>query len=277
MIELGGALDVPRGEGEPQKEESKPTPEDIAEMLEDKARLDELMQELKERIETSATLKDFKDQLLLDITSEGLRIQIVDRENRPMFDLGGTRLKPYTREILRELTETINQVPNHVSITGHTDATPFSRERQDYTNWELSADRANSARREMTQAKMPEKKFGRVVGLADSVMFDKEDPYNPVNRRISIVVLNKATERAIGLVDADEPAPASAPAADAATAPVATVPTVTEPAVTPAITPAITPANAQPTTNRRPSPQAARPGGSVENAIESVLGPAPKR
>jgi chemotaxis protein MotB len=250
MIKLGGALEVPRGEKEPLRdaasETAKPTPEEIAEIIEDQARLDELMQKLKEQIEANPTLKDFKDQLLLDITSEGLRIQIVDRENRPMFDLGGTRLKPYTREILRELTRTINEVPNHVSLTGHTDATPYSRERQDYSNWELSADRANAARREMVVAGMPEKKFGRVVGLADSVMFDKENRFNPVNRRISIVVLNKATERAIGL---DEEAP------------VVTPPSPVAPAA-PAIAPAITPRPAPPRSN----------GSSVESAIEGVLG-----
>ena len=249
MIKLGGALEIPRGEKEPLRDASsetaKPTPEEIAEIIEDQARLDELMQKLKEQIEANPTLKDFKDQLLLDITSEGLRIQIVDRENRPMFDLGGTRLKPYTREILRELTRTINEVPNHVSLTGHTDATPYSRERQDYSNWELSADRANAARREMVVAGMPEKKFGRVVGLADLVMFDKENRFNPVNRRISIVVLNKATERAIGL---DEEAPVAAP-------PVA----APQP---PAITPAIAP---------RPAPSRSN-GTDVESAIEGVLG-----
>lgn len=216
MIKLGSSLEQPRGEKEPlrdaSRDTSRPTPEDLADIMEDQARLDELMQQLKEQIEISATLKDFKDQLLLDITSEGLRIQIVDRENRPMFDLGSTRLKFYTSAILRELTHTIDKVPNHVSLSGHTDAKPYSREITDYSNWELSTDRANAARREMVAAGMLASKFGRVVGLADSVMFDKENPLNPVNRRISIVVLNKATERAIGL-DAAAPLPAAAPIA----------------------------------------------------------------
>ena len=261
MIKLGGAQEVPRGEGEPLKQEAAPAVEQI-DTKEDKARLDKLMEELKKQIESSPMLKDFKDQLLLDITSEGLRIQIVDKENRPMFDLGGTQLKSYTREILDEITKTINQVPNHVSITGHTDATPYGRERRDYSNWELSADRANAARREMESAGMPDKKFGRVVGLADSVMFDKTNPFSPVNRRISIVVLNKATERAIGLDEgpstgkAGVPAAPVAPPAPAATAPAPVAPTV----------PTITPAAAPP-----------RKGNNVENAIEGVLGPPPGR
>lgn len=251
LIKLGASLEEPRGEKEPLRDASRdtstPTPDEIAEIIEDKARLDELMQKLKEQIETSATLKDFKDQLLLDITSEGLRIQIVDRENRPMFDLGGTSLKPYTRAILRELTRTINEVPNYVSLSGHTDAIPYSRDVTDYSNWELSADRANAARREMVSSGMPVRKFGRVVGLADSVMFDKENHYNPVNRRISIVVLNKATERAIGLGNDLVPSPVVAPAL-------------------PVIPPVDTPANPAPVNHN-----------GIENIIEGVLGPAPAR
>jgi len=210
MIQFGGALELPRGEGDPFKNAKVETAEDAQA---DKARLDELLARLMEQIENTPSLKDFKDQLLLDITSEGLRIQIVDKENRPMFDLGGTRLKWYTRVILHELAKTINEVPNFVSIAGHTDAMPYSAETIDYSNWELSADRSNTARREMIAGGMARHKFGRVVGLADSVLFDKENPFNPVNRRISIVVLNKATQRAIGLADTAAPAPAAAPAA----------------------------------------------------------------
>ena len=264
MIKLGGAMEVPKGEGEPLKQQAAQPSEQVAESMEDKARLDKLMQELKQQIESSPTLKDFKDQLLLDITSEGLRIQIVDKENRPMFDLGGTQLKSYTRVILDEITKTINQVPNHVSITGHTDATPYSRDRRDYSNWELSADRANAARREMESAGMPGKKFGRVVGLADSVMFDKNDPYNPVNRRISIVVLNKATERAIGLDEGPTNADTQTSVTPAAAQPQSPVVPPASPTVTPPPPPAIIPAT---------PPK--RGGNNVENAIESVLGPPP--
>lgn len=212
MIDFGGSLDVVRSEeGEIGKKEDI-TPDEVREMLADKERLDELLQQLKELIESTPSLKDFKDQLLLDITSEGLRIQIVDKENRPMFDLGGTQLKWYTKEILRELAKTIDEVPNRVSITGHTDATPYASDRRDYSNWELSADRANAARRELVVGGLGKKKQGRVVGLSDSVLFDRDNPYNPVNRRISIIVLNKATERAIGLEPAEQDAAETGPA-----------------------------------------------------------------
>jgi len=201
MIQLGGVEDVPTGEGDKQWERSPSAtpPEDviIKEVAAEQRRLDELLEELQASIEKSQALKPFKDQLLLDITPEGLRIQIVDKENRPMFALGSSELKWYTKRILREITKNINSVPNKISITGHTDATPFGSDREDYSNWELSADRANAARRELVAAGMKGDKVGRVVGLGSSVLFDKDNPYNPINRRISIIVMNRATERAI--------------------------------------------------------------------------------
>lgn len=198
MIKLGGAMEVPRGEGKPMH---MPTPEDLAQEKQDAAKLDDLMQEIRKQIEYTPALIEFKDQMLLDVTSEGLRIQIIDKKNRPMFDLGSAVLKNYTVEILHELARTINLVPNHISISGHTDATPFIGVRPGYTNWELSADRANAARRSLIDGGLGKNKFGRVVGLASSVLLEKNNPTAPVNRRISIVVLNKATEKAIGLSD----------------------------------------------------------------------------
>lgn len=192
LINLGGALDMPKEEQEKQKLKKEKEKE---EQEQEKKQLDNLMDSLKDAIEKSETLKPFKEQLLLDITDEGLRIQIVDKENRPMFASGDATLKHYTYDILRELARYMSAVPNHISITGHTDATPFRRE--NYGNWELSADRANAARRVLVDNGVAEEKVGRVVGLASSVLFDKADPKNPVNRRISIIVMNKKTEEAI--------------------------------------------------------------------------------
>ena len=171
--------------------------------------LDELLLELKEQIETSEAFKDYQDQLQLEITVEGLRIQMMDDEERPMFDVGSPKLRSYAETMLKTIGATVAQVPNRVSIAGHTDARSYSAGRTDYSNWELSADRANSARRALAQSLPRDVKFGRIVGLADSVPYDKEDPYNPANRRISIVVLNAATERAIGLREGLETKPAS--------------------------------------------------------------------
>jgi chemotaxis protein MotB len=238
MIKMGGAMDIPRSnhlkkapsdeqkksfrpnqnenteKEPPQEQQQQEKPKSIVtdqERMQDKKRLDALLVELKEAIESSQALKPFKDQLLLDVTPEGLRIQIVDKENRPMFDSSSAILKNYTRDILQQIGKIINTVPNHISIAGHTDATPFAskfiyveygsfEERRAYSNWELSADRANAARRELEKGGMHTAKIGRVVGLSSSVLFDKANPYNPINRRISIIVMNKETEASVGLL-----------------------------------------------------------------------------
>ncbi len=218
MIEHGGEMDIPTGEGMNPMQHNKPgeietesddasagkaTLEDItAEELEEMARkkerdeMESLLEDLKKSIEAGQALAPYKDQLLLDITSEGLRIQIVDKENRPMFDSGSANLKSYTQTILREISRVINKSGNRISISGHTDRTPFAST-DGYSNWELSADRANAARRTLVEAGLGEAKIGRVVGLSDSVLFDRKNPYNPINRRISIVVMNKDTEKAV--------------------------------------------------------------------------------
>jgi chemotaxis protein MotB len=156
-------------------------------------KLETLMEELKEAVSKSQALQPFKDQLLLDITPEGIRIQIVDAQNRPMFDVGSARLRDYTQSILHELTPYLSSVPNRISITGHTDIRPYPGQ-GGYSNWELSADRANAARRALVMAGLPDAKIARVVGLSSSVLFDREDPQSPINRRISIVIMTKQAE-----------------------------------------------------------------------------------
>lgn len=163
----------------------------------DADRLKELKEKIEAVIESSPTLKAFKNQLLLDITTEGLRIQLVDEKNRPMFALARAELQPYTKEILSEIGMALNEVPNKISLSGHTDAAPYGRGEAGYSNWELSADRANASRRELIYGGMDEKKVLRVVGLSSSVLFDKNDPLNPINRRISIIVMNKKTEQIV--------------------------------------------------------------------------------
>ncbi len=214
MIDLGGAQDLTPGDTEQHKsgdEHDKDTArtetaeqkiEVISEVEKEleKQRLDGLMSDLKEAMERSQSLQLFKDQLLLDITPDGLRIQIVDKKNRPMFDAGSAQIKYYTVEMLFELAKFIEKLPNRITITGHTDASRLRGE--DYTNWELSADRANTARRALIDGGLSANKIARVIGLADSILFDKDDPYNPVNRRISIVVMNKEADTLINRKEA---------------------------------------------------------------------------
>lgn len=160
-------------------------------------RLNQLKIKLAEAIDANPLLRRFKKQLLLDITTEGLRIQIVDEQNRPMFASGRAELQPYTKIILHEIGKMLNDVPNRISLSGHTDATPFPTGDKGYSNWELSADRANASRRELITGGMDTDKILRVVGLSSAVLFDKENPFNPINRRISIIVMNEKTENAI--------------------------------------------------------------------------------
>ncbi|MBZ2208165.1 flagellar motor protein MotB [Massilia soli] len=163
---------------------------------EEVSRLKKLKGKIEAAIEVNPLLKKYKNQLLLDITSEGLRIQIVDEKHRPMFELARAELQPYTREILHVIAIVLNEVPNKVGLSGHTDATPYMSD-AGYSNWELSADRANASRRELVLGGLSDDKILRVVGLAAAAHLDKLDPFNPINRRISIIVMNKKTEEAV--------------------------------------------------------------------------------
>ncbi|MHC6227695.1 flagellar motor protein MotB [Pseudomonas sp. X10] len=180
--------------------------ESMAEQVE-RERLELLLQELQNKVEENPQLQKFKDQILFEITQDGLRIQIMDAENRPMFDLGSARLQPYFEDILLAMADTIKAVPNKISISGHTDAKPYAGT-GNFGNWELSANRANAARRALVAGGYPDEQVARVVGYASSSLFDRKDPFNPVNRRIDIIVLTKKAQRTIEGEQA-EPTPSS--------------------------------------------------------------------
>lgn len=160
----------------------------------EKVKLEELKKKIEKAIEDSPSLSKFKNQLLLDITSEGLRVQIVDDKNRPMFNSSKAEMQPYAKEILQEIGQMLNGVTNKISLSGHTDATPYPNGEKSYSNWELSSDRANASRRELIAGGMDETKLLRVVGLSSASLLDKENPFNPSNRRISIIIMNKQAE-----------------------------------------------------------------------------------
>ncbi|MFA5596279.1 MAG: flagellar motor protein MotB [Pusillimonas sp.] len=170
----------------------------------DNRRLEDLRGELEELINTDPVLRQFRPQMILDMTSEGLRIQIVDQQNRPMFQTGSAVVQPYMRNILRELGPLFNQLPNALTISGHTDATQYARGERAYSNWELSADRANAARQELIAGGMDESKVKRILGLSSTISLVQDDPYAAVNRRISLVVLNARTERRMDLESSTE-------------------------------------------------------------------------
>ena len=186
----------------------------------DGKRLEALKERLDNMIESSPVLRQFRPQLLIDITPEGLRIQIVDSNNRPMFDRSSAVVVAYMRSILRELAPVLNEQPNKITLTGHTDATVYSQGDKSYSNWELSADRANASRRELVAGSMQDGKILRVMGVASSVNLNQEDPFAAVNRRISIVVLNKRAQADIESGNATPPPvpPAAKTAGTATTA-----------------------------------------------------------
>lgn len=189
----GGGEDITQSEG--QVKLTDQGKEDIvgeaAESEKEMEQLEALKEKIERMIETNPLLTQFQNQLKIDITQEGLRIQIIDSEGRPMFNSASAKLEGYASEILRQIAPVINELPNKISIAGHTDAKPFPGGGQGYTNWELSADRANSARKELIKSGLKEEKMMRVVGLSSSVPYVREDPWAATNRRISIIVMNK--------------------------------------------------------------------------------------
>ena len=163
--------------------------EELSKMLILKKQVDEL-------IDSNQKISPFKNQLKTDITSAGLRIQILDESKRSMFALSKAEIETTAREILKELAPTLNQLPNKISLAGHTDARPFLNGSRTYSNWELSVARALEARRVLIEGGLNEERILRVIGLSSSVLLDDQDPLNPINRRISILVLNKQAEEA---------------------------------------------------------------------------------
>ncbi len=158
------------------------------------AKMRSLKAHLEEIIDASPLLRQHKKQLLIDFTTEGLRIQIIDDQNRPMFDLGSSQLKPYARDILLALSKPLNEVNNRISLSGHTDAKPYASGERSYSNWELSAERANASRRVLVTGGIDDGKIKRVVGMASAVPFDVADPESAANRRIAITVLTRQAE-----------------------------------------------------------------------------------
>ncbi len=232
----GGGADLTRSAGQIKKGENQSRRRTPQEMRAELERLErERMGKLKERLDAAilATpkLAEFRNQIRVEITPDGLRVQIVDDLNRPMFALGSAAVQPYMREILHEIGKVLNDVDSKIALSGHTDSAQYAGGERGYSNWELSADRANASRRELISGGMNTDKIVRVVGLADSSLLVKDDPKSPLNRRISIIVLNKLAEerlnRAHGEIEAGTAADVEqslSPEAPAAETPAAEAP-----------------------------------------------------
>ena len=160
----------------------------------DRQRMEETASTIEKAFTEDKVLQVFKDQISFEFTDEGLRIQVQDKAQQVLFDSGSAKLKPYTLSILKEIAKELGKLPNHILIGGHTDAQQYSNKA--YTNWELSADRANSARRVLEGAGLKENQVAKVTGYGSTQPMENHDPADPQNRRISIVVLSSATEKA---------------------------------------------------------------------------------
>ncbi|UYG02065.1 flagellar motor protein MotB [Halomonas sp. LR3S48] len=149
----------------------------------------DLQRRIETVIEADPELRELRQQMRFDLTPEGLRIQLLDTEQRPMFAIGSDRVEPYMRNLLRTIAPLLNDLPNDLSIGGHTDSRPYAGGYRGYSNWELSNDRANASRRELVAGGFDSDKLLRVSGFADRVLLPDTDPFDADNRRIELLVL----------------------------------------------------------------------------------------
>ena len=201
----GGGKDLTRSTGQtPSGEGEDPIRRKMAAEImraevakQDAKKMEALSAKISAVISNSPKLAEFQSQIRLETTPDGLQIQIVDDQSRPMFDTGSALVKPYMRDILREIGTALNGVENKISLDGHTDRSPYGNGDRGYSNWELSADRANASRRELVASGMPDEKLARVTGLASSNLLDQQNPFAPINRRISIIVMTREAEEGL--------------------------------------------------------------------------------
>jgi chemotaxis protein MotB len=235
----GGGTDITRSGGQVKKGDIATTKSTInlaamraEQRAAEAAKLEQIKKQMEAKLANSPKFGAIKNQIKMDMTPDGLRIQIVDDQNRPMFDSGSPVVKPYMRELLREIGAVLAELPNRLTLEGHTDAQAFSGDRDGlgYGNWELSSDRANASRRELIAGGLPSEAILRVQGLASSVPFVLEEPLSPSNRRISIIVMNRdAEDRFFGKTPLEETAAAAEAPASAPEAETSTVPSISNP------------------------------------------------
>lgn len=188
----GGGSDVVHNKGEVNRSTTRDNEHD-----KDLRRLRKARDRLESLVKTDPKLSNFQSNLRIQLTENGLLIQIIDSKDRPMFKLGSRELEGYLHGIFETLVPVINQLPNRISLTGHTDSLRYAHGDTGYSNWELSTDRANASRRALIAAGLSADKFLRVVGMADSMVLDKTLPHDPINRRISILVLSQNKEKSL--------------------------------------------------------------------------------
>jgi chemotaxis protein MotB len=208
---VGGYFQDPTGQGR----QTGTTTSGISETLSlNEKQLNEIKEKVQQAMKQIPALKDMQNQIKMTITAEGLRIDLLETKGGLFFQNGDPKPTQAGGELLKVLATELGKLPNKIVIEGHTDSIPFGR--PDYSNWELSADRANAARRILADSGLDASRISQVRGFADQRLLLKDDPTNPSNRRISIIVRNQ------GMDDEGRPAPAS-PAKPAAQEKVAAV------------------------------------------------------
>lgn len=180
----GGGADPSHAEGEQARIDLRreTRPSDV------RRHFQNLRQRVERAVDADPELRNIRDQLRFDITREGLRIMVVDTAQRPMFELGSDDVAPYMRQLLRTMAPLLNEIPNEVTISGHTDSIPYSGGEVGYSNWELSSDRANASRIELVQGGLNSEKLLLVMGVADRIPMEDVASDDPMNRRITLVV-----------------------------------------------------------------------------------------
>jgi chemotaxis protein MotB len=169
----------------------------------DERALQETAARIRTALEADPSLRELRDQVRIEMTPEGLRIQLVEREDHLFFEIGSADVKPAMVRLLGLVAAIVGRLPNEVAVEGHTDIRQYARQGRAYSNWELSADRANSARRVLEASGLRERQIVRVVGFADHELLVADDPLNAQNRRVSVIVRHARM--------AQPPAPGSAP------------------------------------------------------------------
>ncbi|HEU4838830.1 MAG TPA: flagellar motor protein MotB, partial [Micavibrio sp.] len=152
---------------------------------------------IQDAMKENPELQQLEKNLRMDMTPEGLRIQIVDSEGKPMFPSGSAQMYERTEKLIEKVAEVIRKMPNEISVRGHTDSVPYSKGNA-YTNWELSADRANASRRVLVTAGVPDAKINNVLGKADKDHLVANKPNDAQNRRISIILLRQELVTQVG-------------------------------------------------------------------------------
>ena len=194
----GGGSNLTRTNGALQRGDNEAPPRTFnlqalrAEVQEaDAQEMKEMTSRIEQAMQANPRISQLSKQMRMEPSTDGLRIQIVDDQGRPMFDAGSAHVKDYMRELLRAIAQIIDTNDGRVVLSGHTDASPYSGGERGYSNWELSADRANASRRELLAGGLREDRVVRVLGLGSSVPYDPADPNGALNRRISILVLGQ--------------------------------------------------------------------------------------